>query len=96
MIRYSDDIEEFGIDMFKAAKENNLEGIIAKRKDSVYAVGQRTPNWYKIKAEKRHEAVICGYTKNAGTDRLFSSLVLGMYREKDLVFIGQVGTGGIE
>ncbi|HEV7622280.1 MAG TPA: non-homologous end-joining DNA ligase [Flavisolibacter sp.] len=93
LIRYSDDIEEFGVDFFKAAKENKVEGIIAKRKDSIYMPGQRTHSWYKIKAEKRHEAVICGYTRNTGTDRLFSSLVLGMYQGKELVFIGQIGTG---
>ena len=92
-IRYSDDIEEFGIDLFQAAKTQNLEGIIAKKKDSLYNPGARTQNWYKIKAEKRHEAVICGYTRKKDTDRLFSSLVLGMYQGKELIFIGQVGTG---
>jgi bifunctional non-homologous end joining protein LigD len=93
MIRYSECIDEYGIDFFKAAKDNGLEGIIAKRKDAVYKAGQRSADWVKIKAEKRHEALICGYTKNKDTDRLFSSLVLGIPNGKELQFIGQVGTG---
>ncbi|GAC1427046.1 MAG: non-homologous end-joining DNA ligase [Flavisolibacter sp.] len=93
VIRYSDDIEEYGIDLFEAVKKSGMEGIIAKKRDSVYTAGQRTKLWYKIKAEKRHEAVICGYTRKADSDRLFSSLILGMYEGKNLVFIGQVGTG---
>src|SRR4051812_8391618 len=49
--------------------------------------------WYKIKVEARHEAIICGYTKKKGSDRLISSLVLGIPRNGDLQYIGQVGTG---
>ncbi|MCW3073148.1 MAG: Bifunctional non-ous end joining protein LigD [Flaviaesturariibacter sp.] len=92
-IRYSDDIEEYGIDFFKMAKGSGLEGIIAKRKDATYLDGQRSANWLKIKAEERHEAVICGYTKKRDTDRLFSSLLLGIPQKKGFQFIGQVGTG---
>lgn len=92
-IRFSDSIEEYGKDFFKAAKENSLEGIIAKKKNAPYEDGKRTRNWYKIKAEKRQEAVICGYTKNRDTDRHFSSLVLGVPENSGLTFIGQVGSG---
>lgn len=93
LIRYSDSIEEYGIPFFEAAKSSGLEGIVAKKKDAAYQPGFRTANWYKIKVEERHEAVICGYTKNKDTDRLFSSLVLGVPKEKGMEFIGQVGTG---
>ena len=92
-IRFSDCIEQYGIDFFKAAKENGLEGIIAKRTNSLYKSGQRTKDWVKVKAEKRHEAIICGFTKNKNTDRLFSSLILGIPNGERLQFIGQVGTG---
>lgn len=94
LIRYSDAIEEYGTRFFEAAKNGGLEGIIAKEKDSIYQAGTRTTDWYKIKAEERHEAVICGYTKNKDTDRLFSSLVLGVpKKDGTMEFIGQVGTG---
>ena len=92
-IRFSDSIDEYGIDFYKIAKENGLEGLIAKRKDAPYQPNYRTQNWLKIKVEQRHEAVICGYTKNKDTDRLFSSLLLGRYENGQLQFIGQVGTG---
>jgi bifunctional non-homologous end joining protein LigD len=75
------------------AQQNGLEGIIAKQKNATYSPGYRTKSWLKIKAETRHEAVICGYTKNKDTDRLFSSLVLGITEGEKVKFIGQVGTG---
>lgn len=93
IIRYSESIDEYGIDFYNIAKQNGLEGIIAKQKDAVYQPGTRTKSWLKIKVEQKHEAVICGYTKNKDSDRLFSSLVLGVYENKELKFIGQVGTG---
>ncbi len=93
VIRFSDSIDEYGQQFFEAAKTGNLEGIVAKRTDSVYQNGYRTTDWLKIKVEERHEAVICGYTRNKDTDRLFSSLVLGIPTKKGIEFIGQVGTG---
>ncbi len=93
IIRYSDCIDECGVDFYKIAKENGLEGIIAKRKNSTYQPGHRTKSWLKVKVEQRHEAVICGYARNKDTDRLFSSLLLGLYEDEELRYIGQVGTG---
>lgn len=96
IIRYSDAIEEYGTQFFTAAKQGQLEGIVAKEKNSIYLPGYRTANWYKIKIEERHEAVICGYTKKADTIRIFSSLLLGIPTKEGLQFIGQVGTGFTE
>ncbi|HEU4469666.1 MAG TPA: DNA ligase D [Flavisolibacter sp.] len=92
-IRFSDHIEEVGIDFFEAAWNNGLEGIVAKKKDSTYATGARSKSWLKIKVEQKHEAVICGYTRKKDTDRLFSSLLLGVYRQGSLHYLGQAGTG---
>lgn len=96
VIRFSDHIDDIGNDFFEVAKKNNLEGIIAKRKDSVYIPDSRAKTWLKIKIEERHEAVICGYTRKRDTDRLFSSLMLGIYKNGILNFIGQTGTGFTE
>ncbi|NTS43118.1 DNA ligase D [Flavisolibacter sp. BT320] len=92
-IRFSDSIETYGTDFFRAAKENGLEGIIAKRMDAPYEDSKRSHNWYKIKAEKRQEAVICGYAKKKDTDRLFSSLLLGIPTANGFTYSGLVGSG---
>jgi bifunctional non-homologous end joining protein LigD len=93
VIRFSDHIDTVGKDFFALTRENNLEGIIAKKKDAPYVPDTRTKTWLKIKAEQRHEAIICGYTINRDTDRQFSSLLLGVYRKGKLEYIGQAGTG---
>lgn len=76
---------------FKFAKENNLEGIIAKRIDSIYE-GKRSDDWQKIKCYQRQEFIVVGYTTSSKNKEL-SALLLGYYDEKDLVYVGKVGTG---
>ncbi|RYY39767.1 MAG: DNA ligase D [Chitinophagaceae bacterium] len=93
LLRYSEAIEEFGKDFFEMVKKNGLEGMIAKDRNSTYGDGKRTNSWLKIKAIERREVIICGYTKKADTDRIFSSLVLGVPDGAGLRYIGQVGTG---
>jgi bifunctional non-homologous end joining protein LigD len=93
VIRYSDHIDGIGREFFEIAKKNNLEGIIAKKKDAPYICDSRTKTWLKIKIEQKHEAIICGYTRKRDSDRLFSSLLLGIYEKGKLKFIGQAGTG---
>lgn len=82
-----------GIDFFNAATRMGLEGIIAKKADSIYTPDLRSKEWLKIKVQKRQEVVIAGYTKNAGTAKQFSSLLLGVYENDDLLYVGKVGTG---
>ena len=92
-IRFSDHIDDIGLAFFDIAKKNRMEGIIAKKKDSIYTPDARAKTWLKIKIEERHEAIICGYTRKRDTDRQFSSLVLGIYEKGKLKYIGQAGTG---
>lgn len=92
-IMLSEVFETSGIEFLEAAKKMDLEGIMAKRRDSEYHVKNRTKNWLKIKANKRQEVVIGGYTVNEGTSKKFSSLLLGVYEEKKLIYTGKVGTG---
>ncbi|MCF0054860.1 DNA ligase D [Dyadobacter sp. CY356] len=82
-----------GTEFFEVAKTMGLEGIIAKRSDSVYFPGDRSKNWLKIKVQKRQEVVIAGYTRNEGTSKLFSALLLGAYQDGKLQYVGKVGTG---
>ncbi|MFV5695415.1 DNA ligase D [Flavobacterium sp. LB3P122] len=92
-IRFSENFEVSGIEFFETVKKMGLEGIIAKKSDSVYSAGSRSKDWLKIKANKRQEMVIGGYTKNDDSSKSFSSLLLGFYENGELIYTGKVGTG---
>ncbi|MBL7700211.1 MAG: DNA ligase D [Chitinophagaceae bacterium] len=93
IIRISDDFQASGSQFLEAAANMGLEGIIAKKEDSVYRPGERTRDWLKIKVNKRHEVVIGGYTVNDGTAKKFSSLLVGVYENGKLEYTGKIGTG---
>ena len=90
--RYCDHIHAKGTKFFKKAVEEGMEGVIAKKADSLYIPGYRTDQWLKIKAENSQEAIICGYTESSG-DTWFGSLILGIYKNDKLTYIGNCGTG---
>ena len=92
-IRMSENFEASAHEFMEAAKEMGLEGVIAKKADSVYRPGDRTREWLKIKVNLRHEVVIGGYTVNDGTNKLFSSLLVGVHENGELVYTGKIGTG---
>lgn len=92
-IMLSQDFHTSGIEFLEAARNMDLEGIMAKRMDSVYQTKNRTKDWLKIKANKRQEVVIGGFTVNDGTKKAFSSLLVGVYEGRKLVYSGKVGTG---
>lgn len=93
VIRLSESFEVSGTEFFETAKKMGLEGIIAKKSDSIYTAGIRSKEWLKIKANKRREMVIGGYTKNDNSSKSFSSLLLGVYEKGKLIYTGKVGTG---
>lgn len=93
IIRFSENFEVSGISFFEAVRKMGLEGIMAKKADSLYSAGNRSKDWLKIKANKRQEMVIGGYTKNDGSSKAFSSLLLGVYDKGKLIYTGKVGTG---
>jgi len=92
-VRLSKVFKANGIDFFDAAERMGLEGIIAKKSDSLYSTDRRSKEWLKIKVHKRQEVVIAGYTKNENTSKSFSSLLLGVYEKGKLQYVGKVGTG---
>lgn len=92
-IRQSKVFAARGIDFFDAAEQVGLEGIIAKKADSSYTPDIRSKQWLKIKVQRRQEVIIAGFTKNAGTSKVFSALILGVYEGKELRYVGKVGTG---
>jgi bifunctional non-homologous end joining protein LigD len=86
-----------GETLYEAALEQGLEGVMAKRRGSRYLEGKRTRDWLKRKTHGRQEFVICGWTKGQGRRAgSFGALVLGAYREKELVWVGNCGTGFTE
>lgn len=93
VIRMSESFEVSGIAFFETVRKMGLEGIIAKKSDSVYSPGTRSKDWLKIKANKRQEMVIGGYTKNDNSSKLFSSLLLGVFEKGKLIYTGKAGTG---
>lgn len=92
-VRLSEQFDD-GNALLQAATEQRLEGIMAKRLDSKYAVGRRTRDWLKVKTHGAQEFVIAGFTKGTGRRASsFGSLVLGYYQGGELVYAGNVGTG---
>jgi len=90
--RFSDHIVEKGKELFALAKEKQLEGVVGKRADSMYASG-RSQNWVKLKATKTIDVVIGGWTAPRGSRTHFGALLLGLYEGKALRFVGHAGTG---
>lgn len=87
-------VEEKGIGYYNAAKEQGLEGIIAKRKTSTYQPGARSSDWLKIKHVKTCDCVIFGYTPGEGArSSTFGALILGVYDAGEPIYVGRAGTG---
>ena len=93
IIKFSEGFSESGTRFFDAAKKTGLEGIIAKKADSLYHSGDRSSEWLKIKANQRQEVVIGGFTKNDDSGKLFSALLVGFFEKGELMYSGKIGTG---
>jgi bifunctional non-homologous end joining protein LigD len=92
-MRLSDHFVEHGRALLDAARKAGLEGIVAKRRSSLYEE-RRSHDWLKIKLRRQIECVIGGYTDPEGTRAHFGSIVLGLYDDQDrLIHVGQAGSG---
>ena len=79
--------------LFKAAQEQGLEGIVAKRLDAPYIEG-RSAAWVKVKAQRSMECVIGGWTEGkGGRAKDLGALLVGVYKDGKLEPVGHVGTG---
>jgi bifunctional non-homologous end joining protein LigD len=81
-----------GSQPWERACREGWEGVIAKRRDSLYE-HRRSPHWLKMKCEASQELVVGGFTDPQGTRAGLGALLLGYFEEKDFVFAGKVGTG---
>jgi ATP-dependent DNA ligase len=76
--------------MLAAVREQGLEGVVAKRKTSVYEEGKRTGSWSKIRINEAQEFVVGGFMPGPhGVD----SIIVGYYRGKDLYYVARVRNG---
>ena len=91
-VRGLDYIAREGELMFREVTKLGLEGIIAKKADSVYTA-RRSSNWLKIKADRTGDFVIVGYTQPKGTRAFIGALQLAEFVEGRLCYVGRVGTG---
>jgi bifunctional non-homologous end joining protein LigD len=87
-------VPDEGKAFYRAAKDLGLEGMIAKRGASRYLPGRRSDDWRKIKAMKRQDCVVLGWTPGLkGRSDAFGALLLGAYKDGKLIWVGQVGSG---
>ena len=93
ILKYSGHVMASGIDFFSGVVKMDLEGMIAKRASSIYIPGKRSRDWLKIKNHNTQEAVIAGYTAPKGSREYFGALILGIYEDRKLKYIGHTGTG---
>jgi bifunctional non-homologous end joining protein LigD len=83
-----------GEDLMEVAKAQGLEGVVAKRLSSRYLPGRRSADWVKAPIWQTVEAVVGGWQPGEGRrETTIGSLLLGVYDEGELTYIGHVGTG---
>jgi DNA ligase D-like protein (predicted ligase) len=89
-IHLLDYVEASATNMLQAVREQHLEGVVAKRKDSVYEPGKRTGAWIKHHVNRGQELVVGGYTPGPhGLD----SVMVGYYKGEDLIYVARVRNG---
>ena len=81
-----------GLQFLKEACKKGWEGLIAKKRDSVY-IHERSKYWLKFKCIAEQELIVCGYTKPQNSRIGFGALLVGYYQDNKLIYAGKVGTG---
>ena len=91
-VRISEVFPGAGQALLDAARENGLEGVLAKHANSCYEA-RRSREWLKIKIVSEQEFVVGGFTEPQGDRDYFGALVLGVHKQGKLRWVGNVGTG---
>jgi bifunctional non-homologous end joining protein LigD len=92
LVLYSKHVIGKGKALYENARKQNLEGIIGKKRDSIYQE-RRSRDWVKIKTMNEQEFIVGGWTEPKGSRKGFGALLLGVREGKALRFVGSVGTG---
>lgn len=77
-------------DLVRSVREQGMEGLVAKRRDSMYEPGRRSGAWQKMRINQGQELVIGGYTVGTKT---FDALVLGYYERGELLYASRIRNG---
>jgi bifunctional non-homologous end joining protein LigD len=93
ILKFSDHVQAKGTSLFKEMQHRGLEGMIAKREDSTYHENNRGEAWLKVKTQLRQEVVIGGYTEPRGGRKYLGSLLVGIYKNGEFVYVGHSGGG---
>ncbi|MEE8105332.1 MAG: DNA ligase D [Planctomycetota bacterium] len=91
-LRYASHIEERGEEFYDQVREMGLEGVLAKKSDSLYRPG-RSDSWLKLKVDRTGDFVIVGFTPPKGSRAGLGALHLAAYDGGELAYAGRVGTG---
>jgi bifunctional non-homologous end joining protein LigD len=92
-LRVTESVEGDGKKMLEKARRQGWEGIMAKRIDSRYEPGKRTPSWLKLKIEFREEFVVGGYTEPRNSREYIGALLLGYFDGDRFIYVGHTGGG---
>jgi bifunctional non-homologous end joining protein LigD len=92
-LRLSEYTPADGTALQERALSHGWEGLIAKRVDSCYRTAKRSPDWIKLKLVRSQEFVIGGWTEPRGARGYFGALLLGVYDNGALEYVGHTGTG---
>ncbi|MBW3667520.1 MAG: non-homologous end-joining DNA ligase, partial [Actinobacteria bacterium] len=93
-VQLSPVVEGDGTALFRAASDQGMEGIVGKRLDSRYQPGARSRDWLKVKVTFDADVVVAGWTEGEGRRAgTLGSLIMAVYAEGDLRYVGNVGTG---
>lgn len=92
-ISFSEDLGSNYDAVMEAVCGMQIEGAVFKDQESVYEAGRRAPSWIKAKCRRRGLYVVVGWIDSAGESGSVGTLLLGMYKEGNLVAAGSVGTG---
>jgi DNA ligase D-like protein (predicted ligase) len=89
-VRYASSLDAALPVLVQSVKEQGFEGLVAKRRNSVYEPGLRTGAWMKMRVNRGQEFVIGGYTRGAKT---FDALIFGYYEGEKLIYVARTRNG---
>ena len=93
MVRFGSHVVADGEAFVDAARQQELEGVVAKLRRSVYEPGRRSKAWLKIKLRREQEVVVAGWLEGQGSHRDLGSLIVAVHEGDRLRHAGQVGSG---
>ncbi len=92
-VRFAAHVDGEGLAFFEAARDQGLEGVIAKLRRSRYEPGRRSSSWLKLKIRPEQELVVGGWTPGEGQAKDLGAVAVGVYEDGRLRFSGKVGSG---